>query len=597
MVLQLVDWISVIAFFIVSLLIGVIVAKKAGSNSAEFFASGRSMPWWLLGVSMVATTFSADTPNLVTDMVRQHGVAGNWMWWAFLLTGMVTVFIYAKLWRRSGVLTDIEFYELRYSGKPAAFLRGFRALYLGLFFNIMIMATVMLAAIKIGGVMLNISPFKTVFITSIIVVTYSMLGGLRGVLLTDFLQFIIAMTGSILAAIVVVNLPQVGGLHNLLSNPNIKHNLSILPDFSNTSLVVTVFIIPLAVQWWSVWYPGAEPGGGGYIAQRMLAAKNEKHAVGATLFFNLAHYALRPWPWIFVALASMVVFPDLASLQSAFPNISSGIVKNDLAYPAMLTYLPAGLLGLVVASLIAAVMSTISTHLNWGASYIVNDFYKRFVRKDSSEKEQVLVGRLSIVALMILAALIALLLSNALQAFHILLQIGAGTGLLFLLRWFWWRINAASEIAAMVVSFIVAVYFEIIHPKLGLPPIAPWERLVLGVAITTIGWITVAVISKPTEESTLLRFYRKINPGGPGWKRVLETAREKGENVEEYLSQKWDVPAEILCVFLGLVMIYSMLFATGFWLYNNISGGIITTILSVLSAGILIKLWGRLKIF
>jgi len=455
MTLQFVDWISIIVFFIISLAIGVIVSKRAGKSAAEFFASGRSMPWWLLGVSMVATTFSADTPNLVTDMVRQHGVAGNWMWWAFLLTGMVTVFIYSKLWRRSKVLTDIEFYELRYSGKMAAFLRGFRALYLGVFFNVVIMATVMLAAIKIGGVIMGVSPVKTVLVMSVIVVTYSLMGGLRGVLITDFFQFIIAMTGAVLAAIVVLKLPQVGGLSGLFSNPNVSSKLSILPDFSDTTLVMTVFIIPLAVQWWSVWYPGAEPGGGGYIAQRMLAAKNERHAVGATLFFNVAHYALRPWPWIIVALASIVVFPDLGALHQAFPHVADNIVRNDLAYSAMLTFLPAGLLGLVIASLIAAVMSTISTHLNWGASYVVNDFYKRFVVKNPSEKQLVFMGRISIIVLMIFAAFLALFLQNALQAFNILLQIGAGTGLLFLLRWFWWRINAASELAAMVISFLV----------------------------------------------------------------------------------------------------------------------------------------------
>ena len=595
MTLQLVDWISVITFFVISLLVGISVTKRAGSSAAEFFASGRSMPWWLLGVSMVATTFSADTPNLVTDMVRQHGVAGNWLWWAFLLTGMVTVFIYAKLWRRSGVLTDIEFYELRYSGKAAAFLRGFRALYLGVFFNMVIMATVLLAAIKIGGVMLGISPFQTIFLASIIVVTYTMLGGLRGVLITDFIQFIIAMTGSIYAAIVVINLPQVGGLENLLSHEIVREKISILPDFSNTSLLMTVFIIPLAVQWWSVWYPGSEPGGGGYIAQRMLAAKNERHAMGATLFFNLAHYAMRPWPWILVALASIIIFPDLASLRAAFPNVPPEIVKHDMAYSAMLTYLPAGLLGVVVASLIAAVMSTISTHLSWGASYIVNDFYKRFIKATPSEKELVLVGRGAVVVLMILSAVLALFLSNALQAFHILLQIGAGTGLLFLLRWFWWRINAASEIAAMVISFIVAVYFEFIHTRLGLPELIEWQRLVIGVGITTCGWILITFLTEPTDYKTLIEFYRKIKPGGPGWKRVLEMARQTGENVEMYLSQKWDVPSSLLGVFLGLILIYSGLFSIGFWLYSNVSAALITTLTSFVSAILLMNLWRKFK--
>jgi len=413
MVLEWVDWFSIIAFFLVSLVVGISVARKAGSSSTEFFASGRSMPWWLLGVSMVATTFSADTPNLVTDIVRQHGVAGNWKWWAFLLTGMVTVFIYAKLWRRSKVLTDIEFYELRYSGRAAAFLRGFRAIYLGVFFNVLIMATVLLAAIKAGGVILGVSPLQTILFLSIVVVIYTMLGGLEGVLITDFIQFGIAMAGAIFAAYVIVNLPQVGGLGGLLSNPAVVGKLSILPDFSDTSLLMTVFIIPLAVQWWSVWYPGSEPGGGGYIAQRMLAAKNENHATGATMLFNVAHYALRPWPWILVALASIVVFPDIASLRAAFPDMSPDIVKHDLAYPAMLTFLPAGLLGVVIASIMAAVLSTISTHLNWGASYVVNDFYNRFSRRRPSEKQLVRMGRITIVVLMALSAAVALLLSNS----------------------------------------------------------------------------------------------------------------------------------------------------------------------------------------
>ncbi|KAA3615124.1 MAG: Na+:solute symporter [Calditrichaeota bacterium] len=596
MTLQLIDWVSIIGFFAISLGIGLSVAKRAGSNTEEFFASGRSMPWWLLGVSMVATTFSADTPNLVTDLVRQHGVSGNWMWWAFLLTGMVTVFIYAKLWRRSEVLTDVEFYELRYSGKAAAFLRGFRALYLGIFFNVVIMATVLLAAIKIGGVMLGLTPFQTIFWASLITVVYSMLGGLRGVLITDFIQFSIAMIGAVYAAYIVVNLPEVGGIENLLANPLVQGKISLLPDFSDTNLLMTVLIIPIAVQWWSVWYPGAEPGGGGYVAQRMLAAKDEKNAMGATLFFNLAHYALRPWPWILVALASLVVFPDLDSLGKAFPNIDAGILKNDLAYSAMLTYLPAGILGIVVASLIAAVMSTISTHLNWGASYVVNDFYKRFVKQDPSEKEQVLAGRLTILVLMILAAILALFLSNALQAFHILLQIGAGTGLLFLLRWFWWRINAASEIAAMVISFLVAIYFEIVHPELGLPEIIEWQRLVIGVAITTIGWVTVTLFSKPTDQETLFNFCKKVTPGGPCWKRILEIGRKEGHDVDALLSEKWDMPSSLLGVFLGLLVIYNGLFAIGFWLYGNIFAASITTVVSILSSVFLIKLWANFRV-
>ncbi len=593
MTLQFIDWLIIGLFFLISLFIGLSVMRKAGSSSAEFFASSRNMPWWLLGISMVATTFSADTPNLVTDMVRQHGVAGNWMWWAFLLTGMITVFIYSKLWRRSGVLTDIEFYELRYSGKTAAFLRAFRSLYLGVFFNIVIMAAVLLASVKIGGVMLGISPLKTIFLTSVIVVIYTMLGGLTGVLITDFFQFGVAMFGSIYAAIVIINLPEIGGLQNLLSHPNVQNKISILPDFSDNSLLMTVFIIPLAVQWWSVWYPGAEPGGGGYIAQRMLAAKNERHAVGATFLFNLAHYALRPWPWILVALGSLVVFPDLESLKSAFPHIPPDIIKNDLAYSAMLTYLPSGISGIVIASLIAAVMSTISTHLNWGASYVVNDFYKRFVRVNPSEKELVLVGRSTIVILMILAATVTLLLSNALQAFHILLQIGAGTGLLFLLRWFWWRISAVSELSAMIISFLVAIYFELIHTRLGFAPLIEWQKLLIGVGITTVGWVLITLLTRPTDHKTLLEFYRKVHPGGPGWKHVLETAANRGEDIGINASGKWDVPTGLIGVFVGVMLVYSTLFSTGFWLYENVIPAIVSTLISVTSAIVLVKMWKK----
>ena len=441
MILSAIDWALIIGFFIISLTIGIAVARQSGKDAKSFFLSGRNMPWWLLGVSMVATTFAADTPNFVAGVIRQDGVYGNWIWWSFLLTGMLTVFFYARLWRRSGITTDLEFYELRYTGKSAAFLRGFRAIYLGVFFNIVIMANVCLAAIKIGHVMFGFSESETLIVASIITVLYSMLGGLRGVLLTDFIQFIIAMVGSIWATVYIVNMPEIGGLDALLSHPVVSTKTSLFPDFTNLDIVIPLLIIPLAVQWWSVWYPGAEPGGGGYIAQRMLAAKDEKHATGATLFFNIAHYALRPWPWIIIGLASLIVFPNLESLQAAFPNLSSSYVKDDLSYPAMLTYLPAGLLGLVITSLIAAFMSTISTHLNWGSSYVVNDFYARFVKPKASGKEQVLVGRISTVIMMVLAGCLALILEEARDAFNLLLQIGAGTGLLFIMRWFWYRIN------------------------------------------------------------------------------------------------------------------------------------------------------------
>ncbi len=595
MVLHAIDWALVAAFFAFSLAIGLAASKRAGTNFSEFFLSGRNMPWWLLGISMVATTFSTDTPNLVTDIVRQNGVAGNWIWWAFLLTGMLTVFVYAKLWRRSNVFTDLEFYELRYSGKTAAFLRGFRALYLGVFFNVFIMATVSLAIIKIGGVMLKLTPVQTLFLASIVTVLYSALGGLRGVLITDFFQFTIAMIGAVGAAVVAVRLSPVGGVGSLLSNGAIASKLSLFPDFSNYDALFSLLILPLAVQWWSVWYPGAEPGGGGYVVQRMLSAKSERHAVGATLFFNAAHYALRPWPWIIVALCSLIVFPDLESLRAAFPHVDPSVIRHDLAYPAMLTYLPHGLLGLVVASLIAAFMSTISTHLNWGSSYIVNDFYKRFIRPDASEKQQILVGRFSTVGLMLLAGLMALLLSNALQAFQILLQIGAGTGLLFILRWFWWRINPFSEVTAMGISFLVALYFQLVHPVTGLPELSISFQLCGGVAITSIAWITVTLLTKPADRKTLRSFCRLVEPGGPGWKKVVEQAEQDNDPVEK-TGKRWNVPVGIVCMVFGCFSIYSTLFAVGYGIYGNSKAAIGLVFVAVASLFVLVRVWRRLQL-
>lgn len=558
------DWLIVAAFFIITLTIGLMASRKSGKNTSEFFLSGRNMPWWLLGVSMVATTFSADTPNLVTDIVRTNGVAGNWAWWAFLLTGMLTVFVYAKLWRRSGVVTDLEFYELRYSGLASAFLRGFRAVYLGIFFNVMIMATVMLAGIKIGGVLLGLSPGETILISGTFTVLYTALGGLRGVILTDFFQFIISMVGTVVAAVYIVNLPEVGGLANLLAHENVAPKLSPFPDFADTNVLIPLLIIPLAVQWWSVWYPGAEPGGGGYIAQRMLSAKDEKNAIGATLFFNLAHYALRPWPWILIALASLVVFPNLQDISAAFPHVDASIVKDDLAFPAMISFLPTGLLGLVVASLIAAFMSTISTHLNWGASYVVNDVYKRFVDRDAQEKTLVAVGRITTVLLMVFSAILALYLENALQAFNILLQIGAGTGLIFILRWFWWRINAYSEIAAMVISFLIAAFFEFVYTG----GMEDWQKLVTGVGITTVVWLAVALMTPPDSYERLISFYKLIKPHPFGWRPIINEAITKGDLKEEEIVEG-QLAKEILLMFLAVIMVYAFLFGTGYFLYGN----------------------------
>ncbi len=594
MLLGSLDWAIIGIFFSVILLIGLLASKQAGKNSTEFFLSGRNMPWWLLGVSMVATTFSTDTPNLVTDLVRSHGVSGNWLWWAFLLTGMLTVFVYAKLWRRSKVMTDIEFYEIRYSGKAAAFLRGFRSLYLGVFFNVMIMAAVSLAAIKIGGVLLNLSPWQTIVFALGITVVYTGLGGLRSVLATDFFLFTFAMFGAVIAAVTAVRLPEINGLSNLFSHPDIIGKLSLVPDFSNPSTLIPVLIIPLAVQWWSVWYPGAEPGGGGYLVQRMLSAKDEKNAMSATLFFNAAHYALRPWPWIIVALASIIVFPDMASLQEAFPHIEANIMRNDLAYPAMLTFLPRGLLGIVVASLVAAYMSTMASHLNWGSSYIVNDFYKRFLKPGATDKQQVFIGRISTIFLMLAAGSVALLLQNALQAFHILLQIGAGTGLIFILRWFWWRINAYTEITGMAVSFLVAFYLQIIHTRLGFEPFPDHINLLIGIGITTPAWLIVTFLTQPADDDTLKKFYQLVRPGGNGWNSLLQRLEQKGDPVTEKATPG-DLPTGILCMIAGCFAVYNTVFAAGFYMYGQLIPAIICTVIAAAAVWILANTWGKLE--
>ncbi len=591
--LETIDWFIIGLYLVFSLIIGLMVARQAGKNSTEFFAAGKNMPWWLLGVSMVATTFSTDTPNLVTDIVRSNGVAGNWAWWAFLLTGMLTVFVYARLWKRSGVLTDVEFYELRYSGKMAAFLRGFRAVYLGFFFNIVIMATVSLAAIKIGSVLMGLTPVQTILIAGIVTVTYSSLGGLKGVLITDFFQFFLSIVGSIAAAWVALQHPDVGGLSGLLEHKSVINRLSLFPDFNDPSELMAIFIIPLVVQWWSVYYPGAEPGGGGYVAQRMFAAKDEKNSVAAVFFFNAAHFALRPWPWIIVALSSLLVFPDIESMKAAFPQ-AADVAANDMGYPAMLTFLPVGVMGLVVASLIAAYMSTISTHLNWGSSYLINDFYKRFIRPDSSEKELVAAGRISTFVLMVIAGALALLMRSALDNFQILLQIGAGTGLLFILRWFWWRINAASEIAAMAISFLIAVYFQFFHSMTDLPHLTGWQELVIGVVITTIVWLLVTLLTRPTSHETLVNFCKVARPGGPGWESVIEKERKKGREVQHLEDEAWRVPQGILCMVLGSVSVYSALFATGYWIYGNYIWATALTALTLVSSVLLAKAWRRL---
>ena len=570
------DWLIISAYFIIALLIGVWSSKKAGNDTKSFFLADREMPWWLLGVSMVATTFSTDTPNLVTDLVRQKGVSGNWSWWAFLLTGMLTVFVYARLWRRSNVLTDIEFYELRYSGKAAAFLRGFRALYLGLIFNVLVMATVSLAAIKFGEIILEWEGWQTLLIACTITLIYSTLGGLKAVIITDFVQFIMAMTGSIIAAIYIIKLPEVGGLSELLNHENVIGKISLVPDLSDPNMWIPVMLVPIAVQWWASYYPGAEPGGGGYIAQRMFSAKDEENAIGATFLFNVAHYALRPWPWILIALSSLVLFPELSDIQRAFPDLPQDKLGHDVAYPAMLTLLPSGMLGLVAASLIAAFMSTMSTQLNLGASYLVNDFYKRFIDKNADELKLVFVGRIFTIISILLGAGLGMALTSASQAFNLLLMIGAGTGLIYILRWFWWRINAFTEIVAMVSSLIIAFSLSFFNHSLE-----SWQEIVFGSLLTTFTWIVATFITPPDDDETLERFVKKVRPGGPGWKKYSPHDTK----------EKWYLPSGLLCMFFGTVAVYGYLLGVGNLIYGKLSIAFLLIVLALASSYSLYSVW------
>jgi Na+/proline symporter len=580
--LHAIDWVIIVGYQVFALAVALIYVPRASKGTDEFFASGRTLPWWLLGTSMVATTFSTDTPNLVTDIVRQRGVAGNWLWWAFLLTGMMTVFFYARLWRRSEVLTDLELYEIRYSGRSAAVVRGFRAIYLGLFFNCVIMATVTLAASKIATILFGWSRLETVICCAVLSVVFSVSSGLWGVVVTDLIQFVLAMTGAFVMAYFSLGHEAVGGLSGLLEQIE-PGTLGLLPDFGDWDLTLSVLVIPLAVQWWSVWYPGAEPGGGSYIAQRILAAKDERHAMGSVLWFSVAHYALRPWPWIIVALCSMLAFPTLADIQGAFPDLSADLLGHDIAYPAMMHVLPTGFLGLVVGSLVAAYVSTMDTHLNWGASYLVHDFYRRFVRPKAPDRHYVAVGRAATVGLMLCASVMVFFLDTARDSFDLMLSIGAGTGLIYLLRWFWWRINAWSEIAAMVASFVIAVGL-LVARKLG-AEVSTSVSLLASVGLTTVVWLVVTFVTPPAEDATLKRFYELVRPFGPGWRRVRE---------ESGLPASTDSVALAVAGWaLGCGLVYSALFGAGCMLYGRLAQGAVHAVVFAACAGGLIWLVPR----
>ena len=593
--LHLVDWLIVAFTLVICFFPAFFFSRRAGKSTAEFFASGRSVPWWLAGLSMVATTFSSDTPNLVTDIVRRQGVAGNWVWWAFVLTGVATVFFYARLWRRSGVMTDLEFYEIRYSGKAASIVRGFRSIYLGFFFNCMIMATVNLAACKIAAVLFGMERWQTLMFVGFLNVVFATQSGLWGVLVIDMIQFFIKMTAVIAAAYFALQLPQVGGLSGMVAKlsavkgPGGINYLNMLPDFSNNwDIAVAIFIMPIAVQWWSVWYPGAEPGGGSYIAQRMIASKSEKDALSAVLFFNVAHYVLRPWPWIIVALCSILVYPQLSDIQSAFPHLDPTLIGHDIAYPAMLRFLPIGFIGLMVGGLIAANSSTILTHLNWGASYLVHDFYRRFIRKEESEKHYVFVGRLATVGLFVGSSALVFFLDTAKDAFDIILQIGAGTGLLYLVRWFWWRVNAWSEVVAMASSFLVSIGFLVLA-KNGIH-FSTHVALMTTVALTSVCWILTALLGPETNKATLISFYKKVRPFGPGWEKIRIAS---GISETEAKASGQNIPLALLGWFAGSITIWSALFCVGNFLYGRTPMAFLLLMVFFASGGVLTYVFNR----
>ena len=581
-----IDWVIVAASILICFVPALFLAKRSGGSTAEFFASGRSVPWWLAGLSMVATTFSSDTPNWVTEQVRKYGVAGNWQWWAFVLTGVATVFFFARLWRRSGVMTDLEFYEHRYSGTAASVVRGFRAIYLGLFFNCFIMGMVTLAACKIANILFGMPAWQTIVVCGILNVVFAAHSGLWGVLVIDMVQFFIKMTAVFAAA--WFSLVEVGrrlagdasgwtGLKVLVAKLSTQQVvttagvpvmsvadgkgqplLDMLPNFSMSELALMIFILPIAISWWANWYPGAEPGGGSYIAQRMLASKSEKDSLGGTLFFNIAHYVLRPWPWIITALCSIIVYPDLASIQKAFPNAEPSLIGHDSAFPAMLMFLPVGFVGLMIGGLLAANSSTILTHLNWGSSYLVHDFYRRFVKKDGDEGHYINVGRLSTVVLYLFAAYLSTQMSSAQQAFQILISIGSGTGLLYIVRWFWWRVTAWCEIVAMVMSLVTFFAVPRFLPQLGFA-----ETTLVQVGLTTLAWVITAYVGPQTDRATLLAFYRKVKPAGPGWTDIrAEAGVSEGEVAQENRSG-----AAFVGWIAGCVVIWSSLFAIGNFLY------------------------------
>lgn len=582
-----IDWLIIGAYFLMSLLIGLYYARRAGRSTEEYFLSDRSMPWWLAGTSMVATTFAADTPLAVTEMVAKNGVAGNWLWWSLLASGMLTVFFFARLWRRARVMTDVEFVELRYSGKPAAFLRGFRALYLGLPINLIIMGWVNLGMAKVLSGTLGLAKWQALALCLGITFIYSILSGFWGVVVTDAVQFVIAMVGSIALSVFAVK--AVGGLENLKTRLATVHPvgstepfgpdgaIQLLPDGSALwMLPLLTLAVYLGVNWWASWYPGAEPGGGGYIAQRIFSAKDEKHGLFATLWFNIAHYALRPWPWIIVALCSLVLY------NGTTPNPETG--KPDAAFgyvQVMNDYLPIGFRGLLLASFAAAYMSTISTQMNWGASYIINDFYQRFVRKNASEKHYVFASRVATLLIVLLSIVVTYYMNQITTGWELVLSLGAGTGLVYILRWYWWRINAWSEVAAMASALVISLglrQFSIFDAST--PKGFAWTILTT-VGITTVVWLVATFVTSPEPMSKLSEFYRRVRPAGSGWRPVAQAT-----GLDE---RRGEIGPNLLNWLLGIVLIYSTLFAIGQLIFGTWGSAVLLIALAVIAG--LVMVW------
>ena len=509
-----IDYLVIAAFFAILLAIPVWANRRGAQGASDFFHSGRSMPWWLIGISMVAAMTSTNSANLFTQFIREDGLAGNWAWWSFLTGGVLTVFVYAKLWHRLGATTDIAFYELRYSGRPAAFLRGFRAVYLGVIYNLVVMATVLLGAVKLGTVLFDVPAWVVLAVTAVASVLYSTIGGIRGTIYADFYLFTVIMVGAVAVMAFALAQPAVGGWDALLRNPAVVPKLGFFPDFSDTDTVVAVFAIPVAIQWWNVWYPGSEPGGGGYIVQRMLTAKSDGHALGGTLFAQVVQYAIRPWPWYVVAFASLVVFPDLDAIRAAFPHVDPKYVGNDMAYPAMIKFVPAGWLGVVVASLMGALFSTIAAQLSMGANYVAHDVWKRFVHPSADAHELVAVARWTSIALMVAGALLAPLLADAKAGFDLMVMVGAGTGAVFLLRWFWMRINAWTEIVALGVSIVCAVFLQMVGPHVFALSLAVWQRLLLTIGVTTAAWLAATFLTAPEPPAVISDFRGRVRASG-----------------------------------------------------------------------------------